>query len=175
MKVFFTNKFTENNFPFDKDFYVPSLSKKEVDLYSCLIPYIKQHSKPKESQTIYRVQHQKADQTEELVTSLLPLLDSFEMLLKFASSYEGNEILGNWMSSMEGIYKRLKKVLLKQGLQPVEALGVPVDFAVHEVVEYRYIPDGIPNIVIEEQLKGYTYRGRLIRESRVVVSNADGG
>jgi molecular chaperone GrpE (heat shock protein) len=65
--------------------------------------------------------------------------------------------------------------LSKQGLQSIESIGTLVDFTVHEVVEYRNVPDGILNLIIEEKQKGYKYKGKIIREARVVVANAEGG
>jgi hypothetical protein len=129
----------------------------------------------KDTQPVYRLSHQKANEIEELLVSMLPVLDSFENLLKLAEQFADQEVVQNWMKSMEAIYKRLKIVLSKQGLQSIESIGTLVDFTVHEVVEYRNIPDGILNLIIEEKQKGYKYKGKIIREARVVVANAEGG
>jgi molecular chaperone GrpE len=145
----------------------------DEDLATILAKLLKDTKK--ETQTVYRIQHQKATDIEELLVSLLPVLDSFENLLSLAEQFAEEEVVQNWMKSMEAIYKKLKIVLSKQGLQSVESLGTLVDFTVHEVVEYRNIPDGITNLIIEEKQKGYRYKGKIIREARVVVSNAEGG
>jgi len=143
------------------------------DLVSELSRLLK--TEKKEPLTIYRLQHQKASEVEELLVSLLPVLDSFENLLNLSEQFAEQEMVQNWMKSMEAIYKRLKIVLAKQGLQSIESVGTPVDFTIHEVVEYRNIPDGISNLIIEEKQKGYKYKGKIIREARVVVVNAEGG
>lgn len=145
----------------------------EEDLVTVLSKILKVTKK--ETQTVYRLEHQKTSDVEELLVSLLPVLDSFENLLNLAEQFAEEEVVQNWMKSMEAIYKKLKIVLSKQGLQPIESLGTLVDFSVHEVVEYRNIPDGITNLIIEEKQKGYRYKGKVIREARVVVSNAEGG
>ena len=145
----------------------------EDDLVTILGKLIKPGKK--ETQPIYRLNHQKANEIEELLMSMLPVLDSFENLLKLAEGFADQEVVQNWMKSMEAIYKRLRIVLSKQGLQSIESIGTPVDFTVHEVVEYRNIPDGISNLIIDEKQKGYKYKGKIIREARVVVTNAEGG
>ena len=146
------------------------------DLTAELSEIIKLERKPAktEKEEVYRLQHQKADATEELMVALLPILDSFENLLINAEQFPDQEIVQNWMKCLEAIYKRLKIVLGKHGLQVIESLGTPVDFSLHEVVEYRHTPDGISNLVIEEKQKGYKYKGKVIREARVVVANAEG-
>jgi molecular chaperone GrpE (heat shock protein) len=147
-----------------------------LDIITVLSRYLK--NAPKEhtketSQPVYRLQPLKKDDLEEMIVNILPIIDSFENILTHAAQFSDNEILENWMTSVEAIYKRLRKTLLKNGLQPIECIGIPVDFSIHEVVEYRHTPDGIPNLIIEEKQKGYTYKGKLIREARVVVSNAE--
>src|SRR5208337_3492794 len=136
----------------------------DEDLATILAKLLKDTKK--ETQTLYRLQHQKATDVEELLITILPVLDSFENLLSLAEQFAEEEVVQNWMKSMEAIYKKLKIVLSKQGLQPVESLGTLVDFTVHEVVECRNIPDGIPNLIIEEKQKGYRYKGKTIREAR---------
>jgi molecular chaperone GrpE len=150
-----------------------SSSEKACDLATIVSQYLKANHK--EPQTVYRLQHQKIDSSEELIVSLLPILDSFENLIILSSQFADNDVLRNWMTSMEGIYKKMKKILSKEGLQAIDSVGTLVDFSLHEVVEYRHTPDGISNLIIEEKQKGYTYKGKLIREAKVVVANADGG
>jgi hypothetical protein len=41
----------------------------------------------KETQPVYRLSHQKANDIEELLVSMLPVLDSFENLLKAEDSF----------------------------------------------------------------------------------------
>jgi molecular chaperone GrpE len=177
----FKNKLDKNDFVLD-DLLLQSLkevdakyssSESSSDLVSTVSQYLKANHK--EPQTVYRLQHQKIDNSEELVVSLLPILDSFENLITLSSQFSDNDVLRNWMTSMEGIYKRLRKILFKEGLQAIDSVGTLVDFSLHEVVEYRHTPDGIANLIIEERQKGYTYKGKLIREAKVVVANADGG
>jgi molecular chaperone GrpE len=177
----FKNTLNKNNFVLD-DLLLQNIKETEsrllssdiqADLVSSVSQYLKANHK--EPQTVYRLQHQKIDNAEELIVSLLPILDSLENLVSLSSQFADNEILKNWMTSIEGIYKRMKKILSKEGLQTIDSIGTLVDFSLHEVVEYRHTPDGISNLIIEEKQKGYMYKGKLIREAKVVVANADGG
>ena len=175
--LFENNDFTVTESPYVlKELKIDFHKTETLDIFSLLSRYLKnaprEHAK-EPSQPVYRIQHQKKDDLEEMIINILPTIDSFENILTHAEQFSENEILRNWMTSVEAIYKRLRKTLLKSGLQPIDCIGIPVDFSIHEVVEYRHTPDGIPNLIIEERQKGYTYKGKVIREARVVVSNAE--
>lgn len=56
------------------------------------------------------------------------------------------------------------------GVEPLSAVGGALDLERHEVVEVRPVPDTEPDRVIEETVRGYTWKGRLLRRSRVIIS-----
>jgi molecular chaperone GrpE len=57
-----------------------------------------------------------------------------------------------------------------QGLSPIEAVGQPFDPNLHEATMQGKGKEGI---VIEELQKGYKFRERVIRPSKVVVGNGE--
>jgi len=59
--------------------------------------------------------------------------------------------------------------LSAEGVEPIDALGDSFDPALHEAIS---VAQGYkePGIVVQEERKGYTQNGRLLRPSRVVVS-----
>lgn len=143
-------------------------SSSSIDLVSQLSAIIKQNylgNMPQSPAQVYPT-----DLTGELVLDLLPILDGLERILELANRYLKDESLFNWIRSVEAIHKKMKSTLAKWGLKPIESVGLPVDFNLHEVVEYRYKPDVPENTVIEEKMKGYIFRGRVIRDAKVVVA-----
>jgi molecular chaperone GrpE len=109
-------------------------------------------------------------EVEKFIRSLLPTLDSFDRVLHFARTYPKNEEIDNWLKSVESIYFRLLNMLESFGLFQLRTVGSMVDLNLHEVVEYRPSADHEHETVISERQKGYVFRGRLLRDAKVVVA-----
>ncbi len=103
-----------------------------------------------------------------LLLSLLPLLDDIERAL---GSVPARLAENDWVEGIRMIARKLKTTLEAQGLEPIKALGEPFDPNLHEAVRQA---DGADGIVIEEVQKGYRFRDRVIRPSKVVVGNGEG-
>ncbi len=105
-----------------------------------------------------------------LVKSLLPVLDSFDRVLEMGRGFEANEVLANWLLSIESIQSRFVQTLMRLGLEPLEPLGKPVDLDRDEVVQVRPTLDYPAEHIMEVQRKGYRFRGKMIRDAQVVVA-----
>ncbi len=104
---------------------------------------------------------------EALLKDILPIIDNIERLL----TYSYGE--GNWKSFQEGIELLLAetgKTLAKYGVEPIEALGKEFDPNVHQAIQRSETDQVAANTVLEVYQKGYTYRGRLLRPSVVIVA-----
>jgi molecular chaperone GrpE len=109
-------------------------------------------------------------ETEKLLRSLLPTLDSFDRVLSLARSYPKSEEIDNWLKSVESISFRMLALLESYGLYQLHCAGKKVDLNLHEVVEYRPSQDHPNDVVISERQKGYVFRGKLLRDAKVVVA-----
>lgn len=107
---------------------------------------------------------------EKLIRGLLPTLDSFDRVLHLARSYPPSEAIDNWLKSVESIYFRLLNLLETYGLFQLKSIGSKVDLNMHEVVEYRPSSEHENETVIGERQKGYVFRGKLLRDAKVVVA-----
>lgn len=112
----------------------------------------------------------KVDETEKLVRSLLPTLDGFDRVLHLGRSYPQDDVIDNWLKSVESIYFRLLNTLENYGLYQMRTVGSKVDLNLHEVVEYRPSADHENDTIVSERQKGYILRGRLLRDAKVVVA-----
>ena len=65
---------------------------------------------------------------------------------------------------------QLLDALAREGLRPVEAVGLPFDPNVHEAVGTDGSAAFPPQTVVEELQRGYWLRDRLLRPALVVVS-----
>jgi molecular chaperone GrpE len=107
---------------------------------------------------------------EKMLRGLLPTLDSFDRVLHLARSYPQSEAIDNWLKSVESIYFRLLSLLETYGLYQLKSVGSKVDLNLHEVVEYRPSADHESETVISERQKGYVFRGKLLRDAKVVIA-----
>ncbi len=102
-----------------------------------------------------------------LMLELLPLLDDLE--IAFASIPAETPDAG-WVGGIKLAYRKLQNILEKQGLSSIKALGEPFDPRFHEAVSQGKGKDGI--VIIEVQ-KGYMFREKVIRPSKVIVGNGE--
>ncbi|HUU08888.1 MAG TPA: nucleotide exchange factor GrpE [Dehalococcoidales bacterium] len=104
----------------------------------------------------------------QLMLSLLPILDDLERAF---AAMPGRPARRSWADGIRLIERKLRATLEAQGLSPIKALGEPFDPYQHEAVRQA---EGKEGIVIEEVQKGYQFRERVIRPSKVVVGNGEG-
>jgi molecular chaperone GrpE len=102
-----------------------------------------------------------------LVLNLLPILDDWERAL---ASTPDDQADHSWVEGIRLIERKLRGVLESQGLSPIEAVGQPFDPTLHEAAMQGKGEEGI---VVEELQKGYKFRDRVIRPSKVVVGNGE--
>ena len=102
-----------------------------------------------------------------LMLELLPLLDDLD--IAFASIPAETPDQG-WAGGIKLAYRKLQNTLEKQGLSPIKALGEPFDPRFHEAVSQGKGKDGI---VVTEVQKGYSFRDKVIRPSKVIVGNGE--
>jgi molecular chaperone GrpE len=94
-----------------------------------------------------------------LLTSLMPVYDSLEMLAKF-----------NQDQGLQLTVKQFKQILSEEGLKEIETLGKDYDVNEMEAVE---MVEGENGKVIEELSKGFYFKGKLLRPARVKVGKGN--
>ena len=99
----------------------------------------------------------------EVIRNILPILDSFELALKNSKNLE------KFKEGMEMIFAQMFDVLEKEGVTPIDAVGKEFDPYKHEVL-LRVKSDQEEDRILEELQKGYMYRGKVLRHSKVKVS-----
>lgn len=117
---------------------------------------------------------------QALVSSFLPTVDNLERALEIAEPVAAQAT--EQASAVEPVVKGLRMVrdeflsgLKKQGIEPVPAVGVPFDPAIHDALQQIDSPDHAPGTVIREFEKGYKLGDRLLRPARVIVAGAGSG
>jgi molecular chaperone GrpE len=102
---------------------------------------------------------------EPVARDLLQILDNFERAI--AHMPPGTD--ASFADGLRMIAQQFHATLAKQGVQAIETVGKPFDPHLHEAMgqEPSEHPSGS---VSQEQLKGYTLHGRLLRPARVMIS-----
>ena len=104
---------------------------------------------------------------ESFIIKLLPVVDDFERSLEHINTTKNNEAL---KEGIKLVYDKLMKVLGEQGVKKIDAVGKPFDVHYHEALMQRKDDSAEPHTVLEELEKGYLYKDRVIRHTKVVVS-----
>ena len=105
-----------------------------------------------------------------LLSSLLPVLDNFDMGLQAArQDGEDNIIYQGFVM----VRKQIEDFLAENGVTPVEATG-PFDPNVHEAVKQEHDDEVPEGEIVAELRKGYRLSDRLLRAANVVVSKGPG-
>lgn len=100
----------------------------------------------------------------ETLKPLLVIVDDFERALKAECESP------DYAKGVELIYQRMVDTLKKLGLEAIAAEGAPFDPNLHHAIEMVESEDAEDHTVVADLLKGYTFRGRLLRPSMVKVA-----
>jgi len=102
---------------------------------------------------------------EKIVSELLDVIDNFERALSHQGD-EGSTVL----EGMNKIYKQLRGVLEKTGLQEIEALGMDFDPNFHNAVMTEASEEYKHGKVSDVMQKGYILNNKVIRHTMVKVA-----
>lgn len=104
----------------------------------------------------------------ELLKSLLEVMDNFERFLA-AAEKSGDSSLDAFHRGVVMIQRQLTDVLLREGVEPIQSpVGKAMDPEYHDAVAAQD-GGGEHGTVIEELQTGYTYKGTVLRPTRVKV------
>lgn len=104
---------------------------------------------------------------ESLIVKLLPIVDDFERSLQHMENAKDVEAV---KKGIQLIYEKLIRTLNEQGVQKIDAVGSEFDVHLHEALLQRKDPDAKPHTILDEIEKGYMYKDKVIRHSKVIVN-----
>ena len=102
----------------------------------------------------------------DLIYSLLPVLDNFQLAAKHVPEEMANN---SWAQGIKQIEKQFEDILLSAGLERIDSVGKVFDPALHEAIDYIE-SDKPEDEIVEEVLSGYKYDGDVLRPARVKVA-----
>lgn len=141
------------------------LEKKEEELADCKSLTLRQqadfenYKKFSEKQKSELIKYA----NEELITNLLDCYEDLERVTENSQTEE------DAIEATKLIYKKMTKVLEKEGLKVIPAKGEKFDPYKHEALLVTDSDEYENNEIIDELMKGYTLKDKVIKYSKVNV------
>ncbi len=104
---------------------------------------------------------------EPFIKKILTIYDDLGRSIEHAD--EKSDIK-SFAEGIKMVYSNFKKLLEEEGVKKIEALGKEFDFNLHEALMRQESDDVEPNTVLHEVEPGYTYKDKVIKHTKVVVS-----
>ena len=100
---------------------------------------------------------------------ILDFLTPYENLERAFRSYASDQNVESFVAGVEQIFAQFAQILEQRGVERMPSVGVPFDPALHEALLVAPSEEG-KNTIIEEFSPGYRRNGRVLRASKVTVS-----
>ncbi len=115
--------------------------------------------------------HYQETAVEHLVIDILPVLDNLDLALRHARGDGANETI---VAGIDMVHRQFLGVMDRHGLKRIAAVGLPFDPNYHEAIA-RVEDDSLPDGTVAEEFQGgYLLGTKVIRPSRVSVSQRRG-
>lgn len=110
------------------------------------------------------------DEFGRFARQAIPIVDGLDRIIELGKEHAASTELSGWIESVEALYQRVLRVFENYDLKVIHCVGQKVDFGLHDVIEYRRTRDYPHDTVIQEIRKGIVFRGRVLRDAKVVVA-----
>ena len=114
-----------------------------------------------EKRSLEQVRDARLFAAEIVISRLLPVVDTFDKVSEHIKD-----------AGFDLAYKQLLSVLKEQGVERIVVVGKPFnphEMECIEVVDLPVLAGGENDIIVEETLPGYTFRGKVLRVAQVKV------
>ena len=113
-------------------------------------------------------QEARAYANADLLRSLLPIMDNFEMGLEAARAESEKSMIFMGMSMVQ---RQIQDFLREMGVQEIESHGKPFDPNTHEAVAQEASERFAEGTILRVTRRGYRIKDRLLRPTSVIVSS----
>lgn len=104
---------------------------------------------------------------QDLLLQLLPIMDNFDRTIK---AIEDTDNLAAIKDGIALVSSNFKKQFSKIGVEPIESIGKEFDSEIHEAITSIPVEEEEKKgAVVDEVEKGYKFKDRIIRFSKVIV------
>jgi len=99
---------------------------------------------------------------ENIIKEFLVCYEDFQRALEIENDKDLRE-------GVELIYNKFKDILTKEGVEEIPAKGEKFDFTRHEALMTQASDDVENGYIIDELMKGYMYKDKVLKYSKVIV------
>lgn len=103
----------------------------------------------------------------EVLKQLMPVIDNFSLAFTHIPKDSQNN---DWIKGIQQIQTQLLSIFKNIGLEEIPSVGFACDPHLHEAIS---IIPGEKNQIIHEIEKGYTFNGKVLKASKVIVGNGE--
>lgn len=112
-----------------------------------------------------------ADQRiREIGLDLVEVLDNFSRAKRIMDEAAKAGSAANILKGLEMVETHILGIFTKTGIAPINAVGNPFDPEYHEAVGNTCQEKFDDEVVVEETVRGFMYKGRALRPSQVIVN-----
>lgn len=109
--------------------------------------------------------------SEDVIKSMLPVLDDFERALSAFEKLE-DKTQSSLVEGVTLIYNKFKNILQQKGLKVINSIGEPFDVDFHDALTTIPAPsEDLKGKIVDEIEKGYLLSEKVIRHAKVVVGS----
>ena len=116
------------------------------------------------------LEQNKEDEFSKFASQGIQFLDSLDRIVTMARQREQTDEMSGWFRSVEALQRRVLRLFEKFELKMIDSIGEPVDFDRHEVFAIRETDEAPHDTIIEEIQKSVVFRGKVIRDAKVIVA-----
>lgn len=144
-----------------------NLEKKRSQEYLTRLKYMQADFENLKKRLEKQMKEVEAHCNERLIVDLLEVVDELNVAVESGGSSNCSEII---VQGVQMTLKKLRKLLEKEEVSPIESVGEPFDPSKHLATAKIVKKDVEEGKVVEEVRKGYIMKGKVIRPSIVKVS-----
>ena len=105
--------------------------------------------------------------TADTIEKMLPVIDNLERAIESVAEEEKS----TFSEGVEMVLRQLLEIFEKLGVSEIEAVGKEFDPNLHNAVMHVEDEGASANTIVEQFMKGYKYKEKVIRYSMVKVAN----
>ena len=98
---------------------------------------------------------------------LITVIDDFERTLDL---FPKGKNKGSYIDGVKLIYEKMNKILIDKGIQSFNSIGEMFNPEIHEAISSQEDKKKKDGTILNEFLKGYKYKEKVIRHAKVIVA-----
>jgi len=141
--------------------------KKKNEEYLTRLKYLQADFENLQKRTKKEIEEMVKYGHEDLIVSLLPILDDLERALNAGRSSDNKDAV---VEGLELVLKATQNVFFQKGLSPIDSVGKKFDPTRHEAIGFVSSADYEDGTVVREFRRGYVLGDKVVRPSIVEVA-----